>query len=280
METLSSPVVAVVGNGPNLEIKQLDMLHEARIYSVGMNRIFRAYPDTEWRPDLVVMSDFMRNSPAELSKDLERHLSEGDYPVLIRGDMGRYLSHRLTGDPRVSAFLDCSHSIAGPDNWHPRAKNSHLNEIEGCGFSTDEWHLPSYCKAGGSMPVALQHAAMMSGVSKIVLVGVGGTYYAEEHRNHLWPDYLPPTSDRTPEQAKVDTLNLYWMHEVASRESKKLDIEIWNCSPGSEIRSHKMGDLAEEIMYSQLYEPPATEGPLAHELGSEEAKEGEFPPLP
>ena len=242
-----SSVVAVVGNGPNLEIAQLDMLHGAGIKSVGMNRIFRAYPDTSWRPDLVVMSDFMRNSPAELSRDLEQHLTEGKYPIIIRGDLGRYLPHRLTGDPRVSAFLDCSHAIAGPDNWHPKAKTSHLSKIEGCGFNTEEWHLPSYCKAGGSMPVAMQHAAMVMGVSKIVLVGVLGTYYAEEVKNHLWPDYLPPTSDRTPEQAKYDTLNLKYMHDIASMETKKLGIEIVNCSPGSHINVHRAGDLAEEI---------------------------------
>ena len=254
MEKSRSSVVAVVGNGPNLEIEQLDALHEAGIFSIGMNRIFRAYPDTEWRPDLVVMSDFMRNSAIELSKDRRKHLTEGEYPILIRGDLGRFLPHSLSGDDRVTPFFDCPHAIAGPDNWHPRGKSSHLNLMEGCSFNTEEWHLPAYCKAGGSMPVAIQHAAMMVGVSKIVLVGVLGEFYSDEAENHLWPDYLPPEADRTPEQARTDTQNLYWMHEIASKETKKMNIEIVNCSPGSHIHVHKPGDLAEEILYREMYE--------------------------
>ena len=256
METLKSPVVAVVGNGPNLEIAQLDMLHKAGIYSVGMNRIYRAYTDTEWRPDAVFMSDFMRNKPEELGKDLKTHLEMGDYPVIIRGDLGRFLPHTLTNDERVSAFLDCPHSLAGPPDIDPRGSRSHLNTIEGCSFTTEEWHLPGYCKAGGSMAVSLQHAATRPGVRKIVLVGVLGEFYSDEAKNHLWPDYLPADADRTPEQAQLDTVNLYGMHQNASKETKKMGIEIVNCSPGSVIKAHREGELGIELMYDLELHPP------------------------
>lgn len=202
------------------------------------------------------MSDFMRNSPTELGKDLSIHLSSGTYPIYIRGDLGRFLPHKLTSNPRVHAFLDCPHSLAGPPEMDPRGKNSHLNQIDGCSFTTQEWHLPSYCKAGGSMSVALQHAAMEYGVEKIILIGVHGVYSPVEQENHLWPDYLPPEADRTPEQAHLDSENIRYMHETAARECARLGIRIVNCSPNTLIKAHDVGDLADELQLRMDFQHP------------------------
>ena len=47
----------VVANGPSLTAKDLDVLKNHKEYTFGMNRIFKIFSQTEWRPDCYVCED-------------------------------------------------------------------------------------------------------------------------------------------------------------------------------------------------------------------------------
>ena len=40
----------IVGNGPSLTVEDLDAIHDSGIITFGVNRIFKIFPDTKWRP--------------------------------------------------------------------------------------------------------------------------------------------------------------------------------------------------------------------------------------
>lgn len=218
----------------SLEPWQLDHIAQQGWYSVGVNRIYRIYEQTSWQPDIVFMADYMRGRPEEINNDISQHLRYG-YPLRVRGDLGKFIRHDLAEG--CTAFFDCSHSIAAePDDmWHPK---QHLHPE----YATNEWHLPSYCKAGGTLFIAMQHV-VMEGFGRIILIGCDGKYTRDEKTNHFIPDYLPPDVQRTPEQANMDNHNIRHAHKVAARECKVRDVEVLNCSVFSDIPQYQKVNL-------------------------------------
>lgn len=47
----------VIGNGPSLAAKDLDILHKNKIDTFAVNRIFKIFPQTDWRPTYYVSTD-------------------------------------------------------------------------------------------------------------------------------------------------------------------------------------------------------------------------------
>ena len=49
----------IIGNGPSLSAEDLTKLHENNIDSFAVNRIFKIFPQTPWRPTYYVNTDFV-----------------------------------------------------------------------------------------------------------------------------------------------------------------------------------------------------------------------------
>lgn len=49
----------IIGNGPSLRYEDLEKLRKENEICFGCNRIYLAYPDTEWRPDYYVAVDYI-----------------------------------------------------------------------------------------------------------------------------------------------------------------------------------------------------------------------------
>lgn len=47
----------VIGNGPSLASKDLDILQKNKIDTFAVNRIFKIFPQTDWRPTYYVSTD-------------------------------------------------------------------------------------------------------------------------------------------------------------------------------------------------------------------------------
>lgn len=47
----------IVATGPSLTMKDLDILYQNKEFSIGMNRIFLAFEQTQWRPDYYMVCD-------------------------------------------------------------------------------------------------------------------------------------------------------------------------------------------------------------------------------
>ena len=46
----------ICGNGPSLKAEDLNILSQRGEYTFGMNRIFKIFPQTEWRPSFYMYS--------------------------------------------------------------------------------------------------------------------------------------------------------------------------------------------------------------------------------
>ena len=47
----------ICGNGPSLKAEDLNILSQRGEYTFGMNRIFKIFPQTEWRPSFYICED-------------------------------------------------------------------------------------------------------------------------------------------------------------------------------------------------------------------------------
>ena len=65
----------IIGNGPSLQMEDLDRLHKNKEYSFGSNRIYLAFSKTKWRPDFFAVSDriVLANHANEISRVRTKH---------------------------------------------------------------------------------------------------------------------------------------------------------------------------------------------------------------
>jgi len=212
----------VVGNGPSLDTEQLTFVHNERKQwiTLGVNRIYKIFDKTPWRPDIMFFADLMRGQPWHIEPDIKVYLDLG-IPVWVRSDLTRYMDHEVS--EQVTLFPDCPHSTTG---FHPKG---FVHNSSGKERVAKDWPEHGLCKAGGTLFIAMQFAAMMR-ADRIVLIGVDGKYTADEKTNHMVPDYLPGDVQRTPEQADMDNSNLEAAHKIAARECKERGVHVINSS--------------------------------------------------
>jgi hypothetical protein len=108
----------VIGNGPSLTAADLDKLAKNHIDSFAMNRIYKMFPKTKWRPTYYVNTDW--TLIRDVLKEVDRisaeqklfpvhHLYEESFRKAIRGRT----IFRLKKPDEVGFKLDCSESLRG-----------------------------------------------------------------------------------------------------------------------------------------------------------------------
>lgn len=108
----------VIGNGPSLTAEDLDTLAEKHIDSFAMNRIYKIFPQTKWRPTYYVNTDWtlirdvleeVDRIPAKQKLFPIQHLYEESFRKAIR----RRAVFQLKGVDEVGFKVDCSESLRG-----------------------------------------------------------------------------------------------------------------------------------------------------------------------
>ncbi|MFA5808751.1 MAG: hypothetical protein WC935_00255 [Thermoleophilia bacterium] len=199
--------VFVLGNGPSLAHVNLDNLTGI---ACATNRIHLLFPTTNWRPTYWIMAD--HNTKDEWP--LDEILAE-DCKFLVRSDFASAFEPHRTRD-NVEYFQRCD-------------AHDHMN-VEQTGIP-EEWHLPTYCRFGGGLFIAMQKAVLL-GAKQIVLLGCD--LYGprgEEDTNHFDPAYCQRIC--TPEEYDRFNRTLIRAHENAKRSCEKLGVEVLNASGGS-----------------------------------------------
>ena len=207
----ASSRVFVVGNGPSLLETDLDLLVGEDSYAC--NSINRIYPTTPWRPTDIFWGDPVR---AETSPDMDAHFLE-DY----RMHLSAVAASRLPHIPRsISTYDLCT---------------THRNKPK---MLPDTWgrHDNVYCRFGGTLHVALQHA--VESYQEIYLVGVDLGVGPTSGNFHA--DY--PT--QVDSQEKADSVNLHWRmaHNLANEYVKKNGVQIINAT--IDVLPYKRVDFA------------------------------------
>ena len=150
----------IIGNGPSLQIEDLDRLYENKDICFGSNSIWNLYSETKWRPYYYVIADFK----AWIKVNTETDISFADMS-----------SHFFCADFFNSLYSYPSNTSLY--NLRPFRDNR--------GFSED---ITDNVFSGGTATyVAMQIAAYM-GFTDIYLLGVdctsNGHFYSEQKTNH------------------------------------------------------------------------------------------------
>jgi len=213
----------IVGTGPSLNQTPLDRIKEE---SVGLNRIHLIFGRTTWRPSYYFCTDLSRTGglkPEDLRRwndDFRIHLG---IPMFTRDDLWE---KRLDKDlRRVVAFLPFC---------------QHFSPMDGKDPAPDEWHMPVYCRYGGSMLAAIQWASER--YDEIVLVGADLGYGGNDAVNHFDPRYAPVDS-YTPQQARWFNNILADAHAIAQRECARRGVKVYNATVGGDLESYPRVDI-------------------------------------
>lgn len=135
----------VIGNGPSLTAEDLTTLHERGIASFAVNRIFRIFPQTPWRPTYYVSTDH----------------------VLIR-DMLDDVNRMPVRDKFIPLQNKYYHNIVVKDA-HYFFRNDFRERDQADGFSLD---CTDQVNIRGTVTIACIQLAMHMGYRHIYLLGV------------------------------------------------------------------------------------------------------------
>ncbi len=135
----------IIGNGPSLTAEDLTALHEAGIATFAVNRIFRIFPKTPWRPTYYVNSDH----------------------VLIRDVLEDV--NRLTEAEKFIPLQDKYYHNSKVKGAHYFFRNDRRERDQADGFSLD---CTLQINMRGTVTIDCMQLAMHMGYRHIYLIGV------------------------------------------------------------------------------------------------------------
>lgn len=214
----------IIGNGPSLEIKDLERMQDLKIDNFGMNLIYNIYPMTKWRPTYYVITEYnlFRTYYKELSLLEHKNMFIKNFFCLKQND---YFNDALyyTGYARRA--------------YHEEQRFSEdISKIVYSGYSV--------------MYDAIQLAVYM-GYSEIYLIGADFSYLGspEEKGNHVYDNY-------TTEKRKFSGKSYIDASMKALRLSREYadahGIKIYNATRGGKLEIFERMDV--DIIFEQCKE--------------------------
>lgn len=247
----------VVGSGASL--KQMDLDRLIGEVTFGMNRVDLVYepaPDygirgTRWRPTYYLFIEWLVADSPLLAQSVEQsnpfedfviphHVAPGVEHCLLRA------SHRVLYDA----------AKVGDKRWRNRRFDNvrfvpidceHAGMYTASPEKPDGWHLPTWCKYGGTMNIALQFAFAMGFEPVYVIacdLGFQPIYRTcVTDPNHFHPDYW--TWEDNPLEDRDDTL--HEMHAIARHEFEKAGRHIYNAGIGGKLEAYERVSFEEVL---------------------------------
>jgi hypothetical protein len=234
----------IIGGGKSIEHTPMDLLRNE--YTIAMNKIHLAYDWFEWRPSLYVFIEAHGIGDPRLME-----LGEEAPPVNEWEDY--VVNHHLDAGERVllaSKMYERLTRHHNRKNWNVHIEDTTFGcEHHGSDIRTrtpSEWHLPYYCKFGGTLGWTIQWA-FTHGFDPIYLVGCDLGYRRldnlTEDPNHFHPEYW--TWDDNDLAFRDDTL--IHMHSIAKEEIERRGGSIYNATVGGILEVYDRVDIKEVL---------------------------------
>lgn len=111
----------IIGNGPSLTVDDLNTLAEKNIDCFAMNRIYKIFPQTKWRPTYYVNTDWtlirdvlneVNRIPAKQKFFSVHHI----YQVSFRKTIKKRAVFNIKSSEEMPFSVDCSKSLKGVGN--------------------------------------------------------------------------------------------------------------------------------------------------------------------
>ena len=147
----------VVGLGPSLSVEDLDLLADKHVYTFSMNRCYRLFDKTQWRPDCYVVSD-AKACTSETMSALGAMLKDGTLVV--------YSKSEISGMPDDALYFKVNFNDFVLRN---SKKPKYKAKGHDCLLSTDAHE---YVYAGSSCAHTIIQLAYYRGFSEVYLIGI------------------------------------------------------------------------------------------------------------
>lgn len=203
----------LVGMGPSLRFADLEKIHATGETSMSVNLAYRAFPQTEWRPDYYVFVDVYG------LREFGDELKALDVPHIFVADAEpTFWTEDVTASSRFHKF-----HLA-----YPVAERSLPP------FSSDICNV--VYDAGTVMIDALQIAVYM-GFSEIYIIGADCSYQgaAERQGNHFIRNYYPPEMQKRKVFPKFFPDMVFRGYQSARRYAEQHGIQIFNATRGGAL---------------------------------------------
>lgn len=203
----------IVGLGPSLTIADLNILHEHKEYTFSMNRCYRMFASTEWRPDCYLVSD-AKACTSETRTAMKKMMEAGSLVV--------YSKLEIKGMDRDAVFFkaDFTDFVLRNSRKEKYRRKGHF-----CRMSTDAY---SYIYAGSTSVHSIIQLAYYMGFKEVYLVGTDcGTVDGKTYSDAL--------SAKDNKAYVIGEGNLMIRDYESMRkdiEAKSLDFHIYNATRG------------------------------------------------
>ena len=206
----------ILGNGPSLTEKDLDVLHRNKEICFGCNKVYRIYPKTEWRADYLVVTDY------NAIEDMKGDDMDSVPGIKFMGDQ----IHRRN-DSLIDGFnfIHMYEEEYYPKNY-PRFSDDITKGVY-MGFTV-------------VYDMSLQIAAYM-GFKEMYILGVDLSYLDKsgDKKNYFIDDYIKKEEAHRYEDVVYD-VNVYQMiksFEKAEIYSRKHNFRIYNATRGGNLEA-------------------------------------------
>lgn len=194
----------LIGNGPSLKINDLEVLKEKNIYTIGCNRIFEIYSDTEWRPNCYVAAD--GSVPNERMSEIKQQ----DIPVFMK---------HFVGFDKEELYL-YRYQEYDYEDVYPR-------------FSDD---ITKCIYRSATVMFDMIQIAVYMGFKEIYLLGVDCNYIRGGTNNYFFKSAEPDTLIHRPD-------NMVLAYKSARRYADSHGIKIYNATRGGKLEVFERVDF-------------------------------------
>ena len=213
----------VIGNGPSLEVKDLDKIYESGLVSFATNRVFKIFEKTKWRPTYYVSEDIL------IMQDAQKIIEEMDVE-------GRFIPINLKWYKGVD--------IPNADYFYIEYQDPMK---ETYGLSLD---IPHNIRCRGTVTVTCLQLAIYMGFSEIYLIGVdhnfakmfdkeGNVVIDNTIKNHFAEDYDKGIVDQG---FHVDEATEAYM-DVENLSRKLKTFKVYNATRGGKLEVYERVDI-------------------------------------
>jgi hypothetical protein len=214
----------VVGNGPSLNLTNLDLLIGET--SFGVNRISSIYPKTKWRPTHYVRAEDagIGSDPSIYQGDIELHFKLGC--EIWANEFFIWKSEGVRKSGQYRQIRACSHY------------NIHFDNPD----CPPLYHMPRLCTFGSSVHVAIQIALGKLNVDTVYLIGCDLGYQAGKV-NHFSDTYTEGVGALT--DIRYTELDKLAAHMLAARSFPG---RIFNATIGGSL------EVYPRVEYERLFQ--------------------------
>jgi hypothetical protein len=207
--------IFIIGNGPSLNVCDLDLLHMHDELSFAFNKIYLAFDQTKYRPTYYMVEDIL-----VAKNNAKRINSISKLPKFFPEFITRQLTFSDT---------DYIYGLNRPNNRIPVAKKPTLN------FLNFGW--------GGAVTCTAIQVALYMGFKEIYLLGVDNSFRYENHNanknhlvgagesNHFHPEYRPIGEKWNPPYEKITNDHFTMLNKL----SESIGSRIINCTRGGAV---------------------------------------------